>query len=76
MPPNLPQGVIDMMAARAHRMHHYLWHTVRNGWLMFPVATQQQVTALGWEPPRPARRPTPDGGSEPIIDNMSGEDFL
>jgi hypothetical protein len=76
MPPNLPQGVIDMMAARAHRMHHYLWHTVRNGWLLFPVAIRQQVTALGWEPPRPARRSTPDGGSEPILDNMSGEDFL
>jgi hypothetical protein len=76
MPPELPQGVIDMMAERAHRMHHYLWHTVRNGWLRFSAQTQQQITALGWKPPRPALRPKPDGSTEPILHNASGEDFF
>lgn len=76
MPPKLPEAVIDMMSQRAHRMHHYLWHGVRNGWLFFNIATQNQVKALGWEPPRPARRPGPEGRPETILDNASGEDFL
>jgi hypothetical protein len=31
MPPTLPQAMVVTMAERAHRMHHYLWHTVREG---------------------------------------------
>lgn len=26
----LPKEVINMMASREHRMHHWLWHEVRN----------------------------------------------
>jgi len=76
MPPKLPQPVIDMMAERSHRMHHYLWHEVRNGWMSFSSDERKRISALGWEPPRPARRPKPDGTSESILDNYSGEDFL
>jgi hypothetical protein len=71
MAPDLPQGVIEMMAERAHRMHHYLWHAVRNGWLSFSPQTRDAITARGWKPPRPAV-----SGDEPILDNASGEDFL
>jgi hypothetical protein len=76
MAPKLPQAVIAMMAERSHRMHHYLWHEVRNGWLSFSPEDRKRIAALGWEPPRPARRARPDGSSEPILDNNSGEDFL
>jgi len=31
---------------------------------------------LGWEPPRPARRPGVGGRADTILDNDSGEDFL
>jgi hypothetical protein len=72
MAPNLPQGVVDMLAERAHRMHHYLWHSVRNGWLSFSAQTREMITARGWEPPRPAR----SGDNKAILDNASGEDFL
>ena len=65
-----------MMAERSHRMHHYLWHEVRNGWLSYSPEDRKRIAALGWEPPRPARRARPDGSSEPILDNNSGEDFL
>ena len=76
MPPKLPKPVIDSMADRAHRMHHFLWHEVRNGWLSFSPDERKRIAALGWEPPRPARRTNANGASEPVLDNFSGEDFL
>jgi len=73
--PILPQAIVALMAQRAHRIHHYLWHEVRNSWLFYNEATRNAIRALGWEPPRPARRPTANGAA-PILDNDSGEDFL
>lgn len=68
----LPRPIITMMAAREHRVHHYLWHTIRNGWLRFNSATRAQLRDRGWEPPRPAY----DAQRALIEDNNSGEDFL
>jgi hypothetical protein len=77
MAPKLPDQIQRMMAAREWRMHHFLWHEVRNGWLSFEAATQQQIRDLGWEPPRPARtKADQNGQSQPVLDNNSGEDFL
>ena len=60
-----------MMPERTHRMHHYLWHAVWDGWLSFSEQTRAIVKAQGWEPPRSSLN-----GDEPIFDNASGEDFL
>jgi hypothetical protein len=68
----LPQEVIDTMASREHRLHHWLWHEVRNNWLLYPDDVKQQIRDLGWEPPRPAL----DERRRPILDNDAGEDFL
>jgi hypothetical protein len=57
MAAKLPQPIIAMMAERAHRMHHYLWHTVRNGWLMFDAQTQAKIDNLGWKPHAPPEGP-------------------
>jgi hypothetical protein len=73
---DLPQAVVELMAQRAWRMHHYVWHNVRNGWHFFPESTRAALRALGWEPPRPALRLAAGGGRRPIYDNHSGEDFL
>jgi hypothetical protein len=70
--PQLPQPVIAMMAKRAMRQHHYLWHTVRNNWLHFPEDVKDVFRGLGWEPPRPAV----DANGNPKETNDSGEDFL
>jgi hypothetical protein len=35
----LPEPVIIMMATRDHRLHHYLWHQVRNLWWTFLTPT-------------------------------------
>ena len=61
-----------MLADRARRMHHFLWHQVRNGWFRYPEAARRAIATLGWAPPRPAV--TPSG--EVDLANGSGEDFL
>ncbi len=75
MNPALPTQVITTMAARPERMHHMLWHMVRNDWLSFPADLRQKLADMGWEPPRPARTAWEDGYL-PILTNNSGEDFL
>lgn len=68
----LPSEIVAMMAVRMERMHHYLWHEVRNGWLSYDTSTQQEIATMGWQPPRPAR----DANGNVLFDNGSGEDFL
>ncbi|MCY9582571.1 Tat pathway signal protein [Paenibacillus alvei] len=70
--PQLPNEIILMMASRDMRMHHYIWHTVRNNWLRLSSSAQQSLRNLGWEPPRPAL----NQNRTPILNNASGEDFL
>ncbi len=72
----LPIAVIRMMAQRQRRMHHYVWHQVRNNWLFWENDVKEKIRTLGWEPPRPAREPTEEGQPRIILDNNSGEDFL
>lgn len=64
------------MADRAWRMAHYVWHEVRNMWLLYDDATRNALRTLGWEPPRPAREAGANGQPKPILTNDSGEDFL
>jgi hypothetical protein len=70
--PVLPREVVETMASREQRLHHWLWHEVRNSWLLYPEEVRAQVRELGWEPPRPAQ----DERRRPILDNDAGEDFL
>jgi len=72
MIPPLPTVVTTTMAMRAERMHHYLFHEVRNNWLSYPHSVRQQLTTLGWAPPRPAL----DAHGHALLTNNSGEDFL
>jgi hypothetical protein len=67
-----PKQVIDLMASRAHRIHHYVWHQVRNAWHRYPDDVKDAITRLGWNPPRPAFYE----GDVLALDNKSGEDFL
>jgi hypothetical protein len=62
------------MAQRRTRLHHYLWHGLRNSWLLLTDAERQAVSDVSpeWVPPRPAL----DAKRRPLRDNDSGEDFL
>jgi hypothetical protein len=68
----LPREVIEMMAKREHRMHHWLWHEIRNNWNQYPKDVQAKIEELGWRPPRPLQ----DEVGRPSLHNHSGEDFL
>jgi hypothetical protein len=68
----LPSAVKAMLAERARRLHHFIWHSVRDSWHDFPPEVQQELTDLGWAPPRPSF--LPDGNLN--LTNNSGEDFL
>lgn len=70
--PQLPNEIVLMMASRTMRMHHYIWHSVRNNWLRLSNSVRENLANLGWEPPRPALNQNGD----PTYDNTSGEDFL
>lgn len=61
-----------MMAKREHRMHHWLWHEVRNGWHDYPKDVQTKLDDLGWRPPRPLM----DEAGRPNLRSHAGEDFL
>ena len=67
-----PKQLIDTMAARARRMHNYLWHEARDNWFTYPKDVQEKLAKAGWDPPRPAWNESGD----PLLTNDSGEDFL
>jgi hypothetical protein len=50
MIPQLPNQVIIEMAKRHHRIHHYLWHEVRNNWLDYDDVIKNELRNMGWEP--------------------------
>jgi hypothetical protein len=68
----LPILVRNMLAKREHRMHHFVWHAVRDGWRLFSNEDRESLKARGWAPPRPSFNL--DGDVD--ITNSSGEDFL
>ena len=73
----LPPSVVSHFADREHRLHHAVWHDLRNRWKHFPSSKQTAIAALGWEPPRPARLSTTTADMlKPLVTNGSGEDFL
>ena len=74
MIPTLPEQVVNEMAQRQRRFHHYLWHRVRNSWSRLGESERRAIRDinLGWVPPRAAL----DAAGRPLRDNDSGEDFL
>ncbi|MGD9672096.1 MAG: Tat pathway signal protein [Candidatus Nitrosocosmicus sp.] len=75
----LPPKAKLMLALREHRMHHVLWHTVRDNWEaqdegdpVFNDSEKQRIRDMGWEPLRPSL----DKDGVPKENNKSGEDFL
>ena len=74
--------VRTMMADRYHRLHHCMFHFVRNNWGKLSAAKQADIKALGWDAPRTAMQKAmwdKRTGRNTIfwaITNGSGEDFL
>lgn len=74
--------VRPMLASRYHRLHHVLFHYVRNNWAGFDAKKQEAIAALDWNTPRPSLEKAAwdhRAGRAALYwatDNASGEDFL
>jgi hypothetical protein len=68
------------LASRLHRLHHVLWHALRNNWAGLEPAQRRSIEVLGWAPPRPAlEKPAWDLGRLTRAHwtiGLPGEDFL
>lgn len=71
----LPPGVVNLFASRMHRLHHALWHGLRDNWEWLESNEKAQITKLRWNPPRPNQRKYKNGWM-PFTKNGSGIDFL
>lgn len=73
----LPGVVRDVFASRRHRLHHALWHGLRDLWNHSSTleGAKKAIQDLSWRPPRPALRWL-SGGWMPETTNGSGIDFL
>jgi hypothetical protein len=73
----LPENVRSHFAGRLHRLHHAVWHGIRNTWDLMDEPKRTAVRNLDWDAPRPARAYGPDRQFKAShIMNGSGEDFL
>lgn len=77
----LPQVVLQMIGSEHHRLHHALWHGLRDNWVSpsdgeLSTDEKKLINDLGWAPPRPNQKPTRGTVSAREPDNGAGEDFL
>lgn len=76
------KAVLGMLSSRYHRLHHCLFHYVRNSWVQFDAQAQTRIRELGWAAPRPSmelgnwERGRPGQSLYWSTTNGSGEDFL
>lgn len=69
----LHNEVINEMASRKARLHHFLWHQVRNTWPQISETHKQELKDLGWEL---TGRPSQTENGIRLTLNGAGEDFL
>ena len=67
-----PSEIVKILARREMRIHHYLFHGLRNQWNSLDEIAKNSIRKMGWEPPRPSLT----ANNRVIFDNNSGEDFL
>jgi hypothetical protein len=73
----LPDTVVGHFAGRMHRLHHAVWHGIRNTWDIMDPTVRRALERLDWATPRPSRAYGPDRRFKAAhVANGSGEDFL
>ncbi|KXZ24139.1 hypothetical protein AXI59_00155 [Bacillus nakamurai] len=73
----LPDKVLHMLASRKHRLHHFIWHSIRDRWCILSEKKRKQMREKGWQPGEKSdERPSINSAGAPYISNGSGEDFL
>lgn len=76
-PIELPEAVTSVFASRSHRLHHALWHGLRDLWNSGAISdkAKQAIGDLKWSPPRASIKWLA-GGWMPETTNGCGVDFL
>jgi len=76
-PYQLPDQVVSHFADKLHRLHHAVWHGIRQSWKGLTKQEQAKLIELDWqiEGERVALI-SPGEKTRPAIENGSGEDFL
>ena len=72
----LPAEVTAHFADRVHRLHHAVWHGIREEWDDLTPEQQNQITALGWQVEGGRLALIASQKTRPALENGSGEDFL
>ncbi|URJ43645.1 hypothetical protein MF628_003278 [Paenibacillus polymyxa] len=73
----LPENVLSMLSTRMHRLHHSVWHSVRDRWTRLDETKKNEIRKRGWQPGEiDDERPSITPYEDPIVLNGSGEDFL
>jgi len=76
----LPQSVRKNLAKPEVRLHHLLWHAIRNSWHEFTESERNKIrdNYPSWEPkiPRFIAVPSPPNGNGVEINWTAGESFL
>lgn len=77
----LPDVVLRVVGSEHYRLHHALWHGLRDNWKSpsdGEISDDEKaiIDKLGWAPPRPNQKPTRGTVSTREADNGAGEDFL
>lgn len=72
----IPSMVLNMLASRRHRLHHAVWHAVRNMWPLISDRKKDAIRKLNWQPGDPSNERPAAVDRVPFTANGSGEDFL
>ena len=72
----LEKNTLAMLAGHEHRLHHAVWHAVRNSWPSLSEAKKKAIRALGWQPGAPGNERPAEVFRIPFVNNGSGEDFF
>lgn len=72
----LSPHLIMMLASREHRLHHAVWHSVRNMWPFLSEAKRNAIRKLDWQPGESGHERPAALNRVPFTQNGSGEDFF
>ncbi|KAA6459573.1 hypothetical protein DYQ86_15745 [Acidobacteria bacterium AB60] len=72
----LPAPVTAHFADRVHRLHHAVWHGIREAWEDLTAKQQEQLRDLDWQVEGGRIALVASQKTRPALENGSGEDFL
>lgn len=73
---SLPPDVTKMLAHRHHRLHHMMWHAIRNQRGVLKEEQRKLIAFHQWGPPRPSLEYEGGERKRAFAENGAGEDFL